>query len=685
MTYISQPVKFLLEANDMVGYCAQIPEFQESNSLLQNAAIVAYEVGTRVMAVALVVFATIYSPILILVSLKDCILLNIRVLSERDLLSPAIFNVNIAFMKVLGVGVGALLGSILSPQYVHNELKARNVLLQHLAETLVEIPADLTDLARKMNVNLVRLPDVNQRLENWRTDLIDHLAKAMPNYPITYNQYHEEATFLNYDFAMYKTAVRNLLLQRGYTLAQVDEVLPPERHQAVGENPYSLARRAFGLVPGVDLRYEEHVESLAQFREILYKALIDARTELLDGSEFDRLREDVAKLRGQRKSTGEIFEYLKEKSIIPRLAETPERAIDRRIEEVLEVKGQIVLMKIEGKSPSQILEYLKANSINLRLETTDQAIERKLEEITALRFEIARMRHEEKTTLQIFEFLKTKSIIVLPTDEYPRDALDRKAEEYEAIKVTYEKRKADKKTPPELIEYLRARGIRLEQETPKQATMRQIEEYKALKARVSELRRAGAKPEVLGTVLRVNSIAVQSLETPESMIERTKKERIYTSAQIAEMKDSPYAAMVDRAILKILEMATLEVSSSGEETLVLLNEPLDLKLSLRHNLYGIFQKLCDIHDRTTQFSADQWKILRRLLSRNDIGPDQLIDSAAVASQNPAGLQISVKRVGVVKDAYRKIVALQDTVDRSIIQSNNSGIVDTLNFAHAFQS
>ena len=390
-------------------------------------------------------------------------------------------------------------------------------------------------------------------------------------------------------------------------------------------------------------------------------------------------------MRGQRKSTAAIFKYLKTQSIIPRLAETPEQAIDRRIEEVLEVKGQIALMKMEGKSPSQILEYLRANSIYLRLETTDQSIERKLEETAALRFEIARMRSERKTTSQIFNFLKTKSIIVLPTDEYPGDALTRKIAEYEEIKTSYEQMKADNKRPDVLIKYLRSKEVMLEQETPKQVAMRKIEEYKALKVRISELTTGGAKPEALDAVLRVNFVAVQSLETPESMIERTKKERTYSQDDIASMKEGPYAAMIDRAILKILEKALLQVSDSREIRFVLLNEPISLQLSSRYNLYGIFQEFCEIYVRTMRFSADQSKILRRLLNRNDFKPDQLIDHSVAVNRNAAVLQIPVQDAGLVKEAYNKIVALQDTINRHIIQSNNEGIEDTLNFAKAFQS
>ncbi len=679
MTYISKTIGPLYELNSLVSnYSLAIEPFAETNSLLDNASILFHEVGVRITALFFTALTLLLVPFF---TIPDLCCLNLRVISERDLLSPAIFKVNFAFFKAVTLGVAAPLLAIIAPKYVYKKSVAHLALVRYTAEIFAQIPENLQALARKIDVDLRGLNHANATLANWREELVAHLATTLPRINLYQFEEAEDSNFLTFNFLLYREAFR-LLLRAHFSEADVQRVMP--------NNNQRLRHYQDNLW--------QHSETQRQFRFIIKRALKETRTELVDTSKYDKLKLEVEKVKTSKKLVEqqalEIERLLNEHFILPRAAESPEAAVQREIDRLDNVRCELQQLKRQSKAiPTKVAQdkllqdFLTSKGIILQKESVDQVMKRIGANLEAIRLKELEIR-TKYTAVQIAEIIQRTTWVTITANESPRDAIARYIRAFKVIQSTVEEMQNANKSEEELNAFLETKSILRQIETPEQACERLLDDYKSVKGEVQKLVQAKKRTAEIIAYLKTKSIVLQPAQTAIEAIETAKTSRTFTSEEIASMDVAPYAAMFDRAIFRIVEMATIEFANNGNEILILVHhpddQPEDLKLSKENNIFGLFEAATAVHDSICNISTEKMHVLRWLLTHKDLDPTQVFDPSEKNVPPSTSLRPSVviKGAKLIKSIYNKIVEVrQNLIDRRLRAEGGWGA----DFTQAFQA
>ena len=687
MTYVSKTLDTLYELNSLVGdYSLSLATFGETNTLPENASVVFHEVGARITALFFTTLTLLLVPFFII---PDMFCLNLRIICERDLLSPAIFKVNVAFCKAVTLGLAAPFLAVISPQYIYKAHAAHLVLRRYIAEIFTQIPENVQALARKLDVDLTRLNHANAALANWREELIEHLATTLPTIERYQFEGAENPNFLTFNFLLYREAFR-LLLRAHFPEADVQRVMPriaqrqlrPYQANILQTEQHSgLFGQVFAFTDWIfDARSLRHAETQRQFRLIIKRALKETRAELVDTSKYDKLKLEVEKIKMSKKpelQALEIEQLLKRHFIFSCGAESPEAAVQRELERISSVKYEIQQLKMKNKKiqDKELHEFLASKGIILRKESIAQAMKRTGADLEAARLKVLQMRSKVSTEAQITAL------------EAPRAAIAKKIHAFEEIKSVVEQMQKSATSEEQVRAFLATKSIIQKMETPEQTCERVLDDYQGAKVEVQRLVQVKTKAAEIVAYLKTKSIVQLPPQTAVEAIEKAKTARTFTVGEIATMDVAPYAAMFDRAIFRIVEMATLEYTNEGNETLVLVqhpdDQPEDLKLSKENNIFELFEALSSIHEKTSNITTEKMEILRWLLAHKDLEPTQIFDTTEKNVPPSTGIRPSVviKGAKLIKLAYNKIVEVrQNLIDRRLRAEGGWGN----DFTQAFQ-
>jgi hypothetical protein len=660
MTYISQVVMPLYTFNQFLSTTCNGPDINNAQNVFEVAEALWEEVASRVAAVGVSIIVSACSVYGAILGVKDLVELNILLLVARGFDLSAYYTLNVAYIKTLALAVGAIFFAIITPRHVYTDLKALNVIEENYAQVLVQLPESLQHLASKINVALDRLPDGGQRLLAWREELP---KKMIHNMPTSRNRSQSEylaSSFFTLDYQVFKPGFREFLLDH-YAHDVVNRVLPANSVQDVFQTLVaSILNQGNNYLAENDPRAQQHRESTIQFRKILFDALKKTRQELQKGSDFDHILDELGKMRRLEKSEVEITAYLKQELIERQGRLAPQDTIEQHIKRLEEMQGEVRLLQSQKNKENEIEAYLLSLNIEKQLETPEQALTKAIQQTTYLRIEVAKMRQANKSQEEIQGVLRQHAFPVEPS-KTAGEMVNERLKSLDELKKPLEKMRADGKQTQALVDFLARHGVKIGRENPEQAIERALLEARRLKERIS-----GYALEQANMLLVRNKIPLAKDETPEEAVSRAKKEMCYTNDEIATMQNGAYAAMLDRAILEVVETSYVD----EHEALVLSTEPQDLRLSRTNNIFGVYEVLKGLNEQIQELSRKprDMRILRRLLLHKDFNPSSLSGKI-----EPSSLK-------TIKDLYRDIVAFRlDPIDKRILTRS----IDDVQIAEAF--